>query len=93
MPLYHFNVEDGRKYPDITGTEFDNLEAARTEAVKRSGTLLRDNAESFWGGHGWKLVVTDDHHMVLFTLHFLAVSSPATDRYGAPLVSSFLHHT
>jgi hypothetical protein len=90
MPLYHFNVEDGRKYPDITGTEFDNLEAARTEAVKRSGTLLRDNAESFWGGHGWKLVVTDDRHMVLFTLHFLAVSSPATDRYDAPLVSSFL---
>lgn len=83
MPLYHFNVEDGVVYPDLEGSEFPDLEAARTEAVRRSGTLLRDNAMSFWGGHGWKLVVTDASGMIMFTLHFLAVSSPATEFYGA----------
>ena len=87
MPIYHFNVEDGVKYPDVNGTEYPDLESARTEAVKRSGSLLRDNAESFWGGHGWKLIVTDTNQMVLFTLHFLAVSSPATERYGAGAIS------
>jgi len=52
MPLYHFNVEDGAVYPDLEGTHCSDLEAARTEAVRRSGTLLRDNARSFWGGMG-----------------------------------------
>ena len=86
MPLYHFNVEDGRAYPDLEGTEYPDLDAARTEAVRRSGTLLRDNAVSFWGGHGWKLIVTDHGGMIMFTLHFLAVSSPATEHYGAGVI-------
>ncbi len=85
MPLYHFNVQDGQNYPDLSGSEYPDLEGARTEAVRRSGELLRDNAQSFWGGNGWKLVVTDEAGMILFTLHFLAVSSPATERYGADL--------
>ena len=83
MPLYHFNIEDGAAYPDVEGTEYPDLEAARTEAVRRSGALLRDNSRSFWGGNGWKLIVTDAAGMVMFTLYFLAVSSPATDHYGA----------
>jgi hypothetical protein len=88
VPIYHFNIEDGRKYPDVQGSEFPDLESVRTEAVKRSGQLLRDNAQSFWGGDGWKLTVTDASAMVLFTLHFLAVSSPATDQYGARVAGS-----
>ncbi|WP_404710356.1 DUF6894 family protein [Sphingomonas sp. MMS24-J13] len=83
MPIYHFNVADGKDYPDLEGSDYPDLDSARTEAVKRSGELLRDNAQSFWGGHGWKLTVTDAGGMVLFTLHFMAVSSPATERYGA----------
>ena len=82
MPLYHFNVEDGAAYPDVEGTECADLEAARAEAILRSGALLRDHSSSFWGGHGWKLIVTDDAGMIMFTLHFLAVSSPATEFYG-----------
>ena len=82
MPRYHFNIQDGQDYPDLVGSEYPDLESVRTEAVRRSGELLRDNARSFWGGSGWKLVVTDETGMILFALHFLAVSSPATDRYG-----------
>lgn len=83
MPIYHFNLQDGQSYPDVAGSEYPDLDAARTEAVRRSGVLLRDNATSFWGGNGWKLIVTDQNGMILFTLHFLAVASPATERYGA----------
>jgi hypothetical protein len=82
MPIYHFNVEDGQKYPDLAGSELPDLEAARTEAIRRIGELLRHNTLSFWGGHGWKLVVTDADEMILFALHFLAVSAPATEYYG-----------
>ena len=87
MPVYHFNVEDGQKYPDVVGTELPDLESARTEAVLRTGDLLRNKTVSFWGGHGWKLVVTDADGMILFALHFLAVSSPATEHYGEHAVA------
>jgi len=60
-----------------------DLEACRIEAVRRSGKMLRDNASTFWGGAGWKLIVTDDARMIMFTLHFLAVSSPATQIYNS----------
>ena len=90
MPLYHFNVEDGAVYPDREGMQCFDLDAARAEAVRRIGTLLRDNAISFWGGHGWKLIVTDAAGMIMFTLHFLAVSSPATEHYGGHAVAPSL---
>jgi hypothetical protein len=81
MPRYHFHLDNGRSYPDVEGTIFPDLDEARTEAVKRSGTMLRENAETFWGGAGWKLTVTDETGLVMFTLHFAAVSSPATQGY------------
>lgn len=81
MPRYHFNVQDGARYPDTVGTELPDLEAARMEAVGRIGALLRDNAESFWSGEKWDLTVTDENRMVMFTLHFLATNSPATQEY------------
>ena len=86
MPIYHFNVEDGATYPDLTGTELPDLVAARLDAIRRCGDLLRDNSDSFWGGHHWKLIVTDASGLILFTLNFLAVSSPATDHYGEHVI-------
>jgi hypothetical protein len=82
MPIYHFNVEDGQKYPDLPGMDCPDLDAARIEAIRRTSDLLRDNGASFWGGHGWKITVTDARGLILFTLNFLAVSSPATEHYG-----------
>ena len=90
MARYHFNVEDGQKYPDDEGSEFPDLESVRNEAVRRSGVLLRDHSESFWSGQGWRLVVTDSVGMIMFTLHFLAVSSPATVTYGARVIPSVI---
>jgi hypothetical protein len=84
MPRYHFNVQDGMQYPDTQGTALPNLEAARMEAVERIGALLRDNAESFWNGEKWNMTVTDENRMVMFTLHFLATNSPATQEYKQP---------
>lgn len=84
MAKYHFNLEDGQSYPDTEGSDWDNLDSVRTEAVRRSGQLLQEQAQTFWGGHGWKLTVTDATGMVMFTLHFHAVSSPATENYRGP---------
>ena len=34
MARYHFNVENGQRYPDIKGGEFPDLESVRNEAVR-----------------------------------------------------------
>jgi hypothetical protein len=82
MSIYYFNVDDGLSNPDIEGSDLPDLDTARMEAVRRSGALLQDHAREFWRNRGWKLIVTDAVGMVMFTLHIVAVASPATERYG-----------
>ena len=41
MPRYYFHSEDGRRFPDEEGTELPSDDAARLEAVRVLGELLR----------------------------------------------------
>lgn len=75
--IYHFNVQDGRDYPDVLGSECANLAHARIEAVQRIGKLLAEDAARFWTGNEWTMDVTDDAGLTLFTLMFMATNSPA----------------
>ena len=75
--IYHFNMHDGRAYPDTLGTECLTLEAARIEAVQRIGKLLAEEAASFWTDNEWTMDVTDGNGLTLFTLMIMAASSPA----------------
>ena len=77
MPRYFFHVYDGSDFPDIQGTLLANDDAARIEAVRFSGDLLRDGAEKFWNGEEWSMRVTDDKDLTLFELMFTATCSPA----------------
>ena len=56
MPRYYFNLKDGRESLDDVGSEFPDIHAARREAVRYSGDVLRDGAgEEIWAGEIWKL--------------------------------------
>jgi hypothetical protein len=77
MPIYHFNMQDGRAYPDTLGAECANLPAARIEAVRRMADLLKEDAARFWTGDEWTMSVTDHTGLVLFTLVFMAMNSSA----------------
>ena len=77
MPRYFFHVADGDSFPDLQGTVLENDDAARTEAVRFSGQLLRDAADKFWSGEEWKMRVTDDNDLTLFELMFTASYSAA----------------
>jgi hypothetical protein len=44
MPRYYFHVEDHHTDIDEVGTELPDLEAARSEAVRAAGEILRDGA-------------------------------------------------
>ena len=80
MPRFFFDIRDGEFMPDALGSEFVDLEAARIEAVVRSGELLKENPSRFWEGEEWQLEVRDETRRVLFILTFMATNSPALPR-------------
>ena len=72
MPRYFFHVRNGKDLPDTEGSELPDLNAARTEAIKASGEMLRDNkgGADFWSGHDWTMTVVDDKGGTILTLRF-----------------------
>ncbi len=82
MTRYHFDVEDGDTHPDPIGATFETLEGVRCEALRRALALLADPGENFWRGSPWKMIVSDDHRHIQFTLNFMVVNAPLTEGYG-----------
>ena len=73
MPRFFFHVDDGACLPDPEGSELVDIDAARAEAVRLSGAILRDSGKQFWDRNTrWRLHVTDADSYLLFTLHFSA---------------------
>jgi hypothetical protein len=72
MPRYFFDIVDGKDFPDLQGSEFADLFAARMEAVRYSAEVLREMPERFWNNEKWTMTVSDADRIPLFTLKFLA---------------------
>jgi len=68
MPLFHFNLADHVREPDIEGTELCDIAAARVEAIVFAGEYLRDNPAIINDGRDFRVEVTDDGGMPLFTV-------------------------
>ena len=77
MPRYFFHVEDHKRFLDEEGSIFDDLDAARLEAVRVAAGVLRDQPAEFWNSGEWRVVVTDDQQTILFTLRFQALQEPS----------------
>ena len=77
MPLYFFDIVDGENLPDHHGSEHADLAAARLEATRYSGEVLREMPERFWNAEEWTMTVSDAERTPLFTLQFLARPVPA----------------
>ena len=71
MRRYFFNIQDGSDFPDREGTELPDMKAVRTEAVRASAGMLRDNA-SYWDGTEWRMNVVDDDGVPVLRLRFSA---------------------
>jgi hypothetical protein len=73
MPRYHFHIDNGEFTADRTGTDFPDLETAKTEAVRAAGQMIMEMRGSFWDGQTpWFMNVTDDNNRLAFTLTFAA---------------------
>ena len=60
MTRYFFHVQDGTDRPDHDGTEYDDLDAARAEAVSLLGEMVKDLDGRFWAHPEWRLTVVDE---------------------------------
>lgn len=78
MPRYFFHVVDGSTFTDLEGTELPNIKAARNEAVRFAGSLLKDKPETFWDAGEWTMRVTDAADLTLFQLIFYASDGAVT---------------
>jgi hypothetical protein len=76
VPRYHFNILDGVRLPDTDGIELPDWHAARLEAVRRAGEILKDEPQSVALGEDWRIEVTDHTGLILFQMTFLMIESP-----------------
>ena len=77
MPRYFFHSEDGRLEHDDEGTELADSGAARIAAVQLAGALLKDRSQALWESTRWRLLVTDEHAAILFTIEMSTVIGSA----------------
>ncbi len=75
MPRFHFNVHDGSDIWDTDGTELPDLRAARVEAIRLAGEVLKDESEHLASGEAWHMNVVDERGAVLFRIDFRLTAS------------------
>ena len=77
MALFFFNQAGAIYDPDVEGIELESISEARVEAVKFAAETLRDRPELAWQGEEYRVEVTDDKQLILFTFVAMGVDSPA----------------
>jgi len=73
MPRYFFHI-DGEGSSD-EGHELANVAEAKCEAVKLAGQAICDHADKFWDTGDWKMTVTNQEGLTLFSLTFFGTEA------------------
>ncbi len=68
MSRYFFDIVDGWLSRDTEGSEFPNVKAARSRAIKMAAEVLRGQADDFDHPHAWSFTVRDDRGEAVFRL-------------------------
>ena len=75
--LFFFNQAGVLHEPDDEGIEFPSMSEARIEAVRFAASMLRDKPELAWLGEEYRVEVTDETDVLLFTFVAIGVDAPA----------------
>ncbi|MFC5068878.1 DUF6894 family protein [Flaviflagellibacter deserti] len=70
MQRFFFHVIDGTFGIDSEGTELLDLDAARSEAIRTAGEILRHAPQPVYDGTEWQMHVTDESTRTLLKLTF-----------------------
>jgi hypothetical protein len=75
MPKYFFIVRHQGQISDHSdGIDFPDLNAARLEALKSAGELLRELNVPLEAGSEWRMEVADETRRPIFSLRVIAES-------------------
>lgn len=83
MPRFHFNIFDGYASWDEQGTELDNYEAARRQAIALAGTVLVEESREPQVGNEWRVEVTDARGLILYRLDIMIAAAAAVSNRPA----------
>lgn len=82
MPRYFFNTENGEVVCDAGGEVLPDETAAKREAVKLMGAILRDRPDDFLERNRWRMLVADAERGDLFTVEVSMESGQAISDWG-----------
>ena len=77
MARYNIEVRTESHVADTTTVELEDLTKLRLEVARFVGELLRDHASQIWLDQDWRVDVTDESGLILFTMHVSAQDVPA----------------
>ena len=80
MPRFFFHLEHVRVVRDTVGSEHANLDAAKLHAVARLADALARAPKVFWDSDVFRMTVSDEDGLGLFTIELFATMSPAAGR-------------
>ena len=78
MALFYFHTQTDTRFTDIDGVECVDRKAARLEAIRTCGEMVKDSPAGFWGSRPWSVTVTDVRGLVLYEIQMDGFTSPAT---------------
>ena len=75
---YFFNQAGVVYDPDYDGLELASMDEARVEAVRFASAVMKDHPTLVWHGEDFRVEVTNENRMLLFTVVVVGVDSPST---------------
>lgn len=85
MPRYFFHLCDGTDDIDEQGHELLDDDAARLEAVRYGGGLIKDDPALLLRDQNLRINVTDEERNLRFAIVMIAVDARWRPDHGAPL--------
>lgn len=79
MQRFFFNLSDGSVERDDVGMELTNIAAARVEAVRYTGEVLRGRPDMVSASREVRVEVTNERGLLLFTVIVIGINAPAMD--------------
>jgi hypothetical protein len=77
-PLYHFQIRTATHVMHTEGVRLADATAARIEASRRIGDLLKGTCWSDMGRPDWQIDVTDQTGLILYVINVSAMKTAAT---------------
>jgi hypothetical protein len=78
LARYHFQVRTESHVALAETADLQGAQEARVEAARRIGALLDEHAHQLWADEDWRMDVTDETGLILFTIQVSALDSAAT---------------